>query len=92
MMHIFWTRLASQDVGRLHDFLKIVNPAAATKTVQQLLKAPHVLLENPRIGERLDEFEPREIRRLVVARYEVRYEVKESVIHILRIWHTREDR
>lgn len=92
MMRIFWTRLASQDVGRLHEFLKLVNPTAAAKTVQQLLKAPHVLLENPRLGERLDGFDQREIRRLMIARYEMRYEVKESTVHILRIWHTREDR
>lgn len=91
-MRIFWTRHASQDVGRLHEFLKLVNPNAATKTVQQLLKAPHVLLENPRLGERLEGYEAREIRRLVIARYEMRYEIQESTIHILRIWHTREDR
>ena len=45
-----------------------------------------------RIGLRLEEFAPREVRRLVVGRYEVRYLVERDALHVLRIWHTREDR
>lgn len=91
-MRILWTGHASRDVGRLHEFLKLVNPTAAAKTVQMLSKAPHALVENPRLGERLDGFLPREIRRLLIARYEMRYEIKDTNVHILRIWHTREER
>jgi len=50
------------------------------------------LLVNPRIGERLDEFEPREVRRILVGHYEMRYEIHESTIYVLRLWHTREER
>ena len=92
MIKISWTRRAVQDLDRLHEFLKIVNPVAATKTVQSLVSAPHVLVNNPRMGERLEAFELREIRRLLIARYEMRYEVRESNLFILRIWHTREER
>ncbi|MFO0238527.1 MAG: type II toxin-antitoxin system RelE/ParE family toxin [Betaproteobacteria bacterium] len=46
----------------------------------------------PRIGLRLEEFAPREVRRLVVGRYEVRYLVERDALHVLRIWHTRGDR
>jgi plasmid stabilization system protein ParE len=42
--------------------------------------------------ERLDEFEPREVRRILVGRYEIRYELLESTVQVLRLWHTREDR
>ncbi len=47
---------------------------------------------NPRIGEKLDEFVPREVRRILVGKYEIRYEIRESTIYVLRLWHTREDR
>jgi plasmid stabilization system protein ParE len=50
------------------------------------------LLANPRIGERLDEFKPREVRRILVGHYEVRYEIQDLTIYVLRLWHTREDR
>ncbi|MDP3539587.1 MAG: type II toxin-antitoxin system RelE/ParE family toxin [Azonexus sp.] len=69
-----------------------VNHSAAARTVQSLTATPTNLLDNPRIGERLDEFEPREVRRLLVDQYEMRYELQEINIYILRIWHTRENR
>ncbi|MEB0023923.1 type II toxin-antitoxin system RelE/ParE family toxin [Actimicrobium sp. CCI2.3] len=49
-------------------------------------------LVNPRIRECLDEFKPREVRRILVGHYEIRYEVQDSTIYVLRLWHTREDR
>jgi plasmid stabilization system protein ParE len=60
--------------------------------VQALTAAPVRLLEHPRIGEKLEEFEPREVRRVLAGHYEMRYEIKESTIYVLRLWHTREDR
>lgn len=47
---------------------------------------------NPRIGERLDEYEPRDVRRLLVGHYEFRYEIIASTLYVLRIWHSRECR
>jgi plasmid stabilization system protein ParE len=76
----------------LHEFLAPVNKPAATRTVQSLAGAPTTLTTNPRIGEKLEEFDPREVRRMVVGRYEIRYEIRESTIYVLRLWHTREAR
>ena len=91
-MQLQWTSKALADLARLYEFLAPVNRSAAARTVQSLTGAPANLLVNPRLGERLEEFEPREVRRLLVGRYEMRYEVQENSIYILRIWHTREDR
>lgn len=91
-MQVRWTSKALSDLTRLYEFLASVNKQAAARTVQSLTAAPALLLEQPRIGERLDEFEPREVRRILVGRYEMRYEIQESTIYVLRLWHTREDR
>ncbi len=91
-MEIKWTSKALSDVSRLFEFLAPVNRKAAAKTVQSVISAPRRILNQPRIGERLDEFEPREVRRLLVGHYEMRYEIQESTIYVLRLWHTREDR
>jgi plasmid stabilization system protein ParE len=87
-----WTELALSDPSRLYDFLAIRNRDAAARTVQALVDAPARLTQNPRIGERLAQFEPREVRRVLVGDYEVRYEIGESRIFVLRLWHSREDR
>jgi plasmid stabilization system protein ParE len=91
-MDLKWTSKALSDLARLFDFLAPLNKPAAARAVQALTAAPLNLLEQPRIGERLDEFSPREVRRILVGRYEVRYEIDHTTIYILRLWHTREDR
>jgi plasmid stabilization system protein ParE len=91
-VEIIWTTSCLGDLDRLFDFLAAANELAAIRTVQALVAAPGRLIENPRLGERLDEFLPREVRRLLIGHYEMRYEVKDMTVFVLRIWHTREDR
>lgn len=91
-MDLRWSGKALSDLTRVHDFLAVVNRPAGARTVQALAGASASLVTNPRIGERLEEFEPREIRRILVGQYEVRYEIEASTIYIMRLWHTREER
>ena len=91
-MELKWTDKAVSDLARRYEFLAPVNRGAAARTVKALTGAPKSLLTNPRIGEKLEEFGPREIRRILVGHYEMRYEIQESTIYVLRLWHTREDR
>ena len=91
-MELKWTSKALSDLERLYEVLAPVNHEAAIRTVQSLTKAAADLLAYPRIGRSLSEFEPREVRRILVGHYEVRYEIQESTLYILRLWHTREDR
>lgn len=91
-MRVQWTSKALSDLARLYEFLAPVNQPAAARAVRQLAAAPGLLLSNPRIGERLEEFEPREVRRMLVGRYEIRYAIQGDAIYVLRLWHTREDR
>jgi plasmid stabilization system protein ParE len=99
-LKIQWTRKASSDLVRLHDHLKPVAPKTAARVIQQLASsparqrasAPGRLLDYPRIGETVDAFATREVRRIIVGQYEMRYEIAGAKIFILRLWHCREDR
>lgn len=91
-MKLRWTSRALSDLARLHEFLAPVHPQAAARAVQTLTRAPEVLLRHPRLGEQLFEFQPQEVRRLIIKQYELRYEIKDEVIYVLRLWHTKEDR
>jgi plasmid stabilization system protein ParE len=92
MMELKWSSKALSDLARLHDFLAPTNAQAAAGAVQSLMYAPERLLDHPRVGERLQEFEPLEVRRIRVGKYEMRYQIREATIYVLRLWHTREDR
>jgi len=91
-MKLQWTGRASLDLARIRDFLFPVNPAAALKTVRALRAAALKLADHPRMGAPVERYLPREVRRLIVGQYEIRYEVRETAILIVRLWHTREDR
>lgn len=91
-MELKWTSRALSDLVRLYEFLAVVDEQAAARAVQALTAAQVNLLAHPRIGEKLEEFEPRDVRRILIGQYEVRYEIQESTLYILRLWHTREER
>lgn len=91
-MRLKWTSKALSDLARLYAFLTPVNRPAAARVVQSLTIAAERLLTHPRIGGKLDEFMPRQVHHIFVGDYEMRYEIHESTLYILRLWHTREDR
>lgn len=91
-MQLQWTTKALGDLARLYDFLAVVNPLAAAKVVQSLTSAPIKLLEYLRLGVKVAQFSDREVRRFLVEDYEIRYEIKDDTLYLLRIWHTREHR
>jgi plasmid stabilization system protein ParE len=82
-MELKWSSKALSDMVRLYEFLAPVNQLTAARTVKSLTAAPSRFLLNSRIGEKLEEFDPREVCRLLVGHYEMRYEIQKSTIYVL---------
>ena len=91
-MSIVWTSAAWGDVDRLHAFLAEHDLDAADAIFDRLLGAPDSLVEFPRRGPRLSQFDPREIREFQIGRYRLRYELAGTDIFVLRFFHSRENR
>ena len=91
-MALRWTTSARADLVRLHEFLEPVNPRAAGQAVRHLVASAKRIPGRPRLGQRLREFAPREVRRILIGDYEIRYELTLRDVFVLRIFHTREDR
>ena len=91
-MALRWTSKAHADLVRLHEFLQPVNPTAAARVVQHIVAGVKRIPAHPRLGLRLPEFAPREVRRVLVGDYEIRYELAGTDVLVLRIFHAREDR
>lgn len=91
-MALRWTTSARADLVRLHEFLETVNPRAAARAVRLLVAGAKRIPARPRLGQRLREFADREVRRILVGDYEIRYELAGRDVFVLRIFHTREDR
>lgn len=82
-----WTQSAYGDLRRLYDFL-----APVTRAVPLLVNRIERIPAQPRLGEPLPRFVPREVRRVLGAKYEIRYELTNNDVVVLRIFHAREDR
>lgn len=91
-MPLRWTESAYGDLRRIHEFLEPLDPAAAARAVRAVVARVRRIPVQPRLGERVPGFGDREVRRVLVRRYEIRYEVTDSDFYVLRIFHTREDR
>jgi plasmid stabilization system protein ParE len=91
-MRLRWTTAATVDLRRLHAFLAPLDPRAATRTVRALREGAVRLQEHPRLGARLDRHDTNEVRRLIVGAYEMRYEIRDETVFVLRLFHSREDR
>jgi plasmid stabilization system protein ParE len=91
-MRIFWSLAAQTDLDRIHSFLARHDSDAAATVLDALIEAPEALLDFPRRGSRLSEFDPREVREFRVRSYLVRYELGPRGLFVLRLFHVREDR
>ena len=91
-MRILWSAAAQTDLGRIHKFIAQYDVEAAALIMNELIDAPETLLEFPRRGPRLSDFNPREVRELRVRKYVLRYEFVGSDIRVSRCFHGREDR
>ena len=88
-MKIQWTWKASSDLVRLNEHLKPVAPMRGARVIQQLAHAPDGLLDYHRIGKKLEAYDPREVRRIIVGQYALRYKIADAAIFVLRLWHCR---
>jgi plasmid stabilization system protein ParE len=91
-MALRWTTSARSDLVRLHEFLVESNPRAAALAVRHVIAGAKRIPAHPRLGQCLRGFTGREVRRLLIGDYELRYEIAGKDIFVLRIFHTREDR
>ncbi|WP_081716391.1 type II toxin-antitoxin system RelE/ParE family toxin [Asticcacaulis sp. AC460] len=92
MKRVQWSSAARRDIFRLYDFLRDVNPRAAARIIQRLTEATRNLTAFPEQGRPVDNYVSQDVRSLIVGDYEIRYEVEDHRIYIVRIWHGREDR
>ena len=92
MYHVEWTDRAYLDIQRLYEFQLVCDPGSVGNIIDALLLAPERLIEHPRIGEAIKDWPGREVRRLLVGRYELRYDIVGHKIRILRLFHARENR
>ena len=91
-MNIKWTNKAVEDINLVFAELSAQDTDKALKVVKSLVEAPQQHKQQMRMGERSDHFGTKDVRRMLVGEYEMRYELRDKTPFILRVWHTKEAR
>ncbi len=92
-MKITYTPEAVGDLVRLREFIAEKNPQAAHRIAAELIQGIMRLKEFPYMGLEVREApDPKVVRDLIQGRYIVRYLVHKKQLHILRVWHHKEQR
>jgi plasmid stabilization system protein ParE len=92
-MNIKWSNKAVADINQVFETLSLEEDSdKALKVLKSLVEAPMQHNQQMRMGERSDHFDDRDVRRMLVGEYEMRYELRDKAPFILRVWHTKEAR
>lgn len=89
-MQVNWTQAALRDVRRLHKFLHPLNPRAADEVADELVLIGDSLGKFPERGARIEWQSLRAVRKLTGRSYQIRYEIRDGAVFILRVFHARE--
>ncbi len=90
-MKIMYTPESIEDLKRLREFIVDKSPATANRIANSLMTDIHKLKAFPNLGIEVTEANSDMIRDLIIGDYIVRYLILKETIHILRIWHHKED-
>lgn len=91
-MKLLYTPEAISDLQRLKEFLEEKSPRAATAAASQIITGINRLRDFPLIGTPVKRAPNTNIiRDLIIGDYLARYIVLSDSIHILRIWHHKEN-
>jgi addiction module RelE/StbE family toxin len=91
-MKIFYTHNAIFDLKRLREFIVKDNPPVANQVAIKIRQAIARLEDFPLLGRELKEKQTGSaLRELITSDYLIRYVILKNEIHILRVWHGKED-
>ena len=90
-MKILFTPESISDLEHLKKFVEQNSSDAANRIAKNILSGISKLKEFPNLGIKVKKAKSDMIRDLIFGDYIIRYLVLKETIHILRIWHHKED-
>lgn len=91
-MKVTYSPESVSDLQRVVEFVESKNFFAARRIAIDIQEGVEKLKQFPLIGlPVINAFDPEKIRDLYISNYTVRYLVESKRIHILRVWHNKEN-
>ena len=86
MVKIVWTENSIQDLNDIGEFIEKDSLKYAERTVEKLFYSVDILIQNPKAGKMVPEFEIESLRELIRGNYRIIYQlIDDSKIEILTV-------
>jgi plasmid stabilization system protein ParE len=94
MSSVVWTPTAVQDLQRHREFLAVLSPDVANRTIQSIVKQGESLIQNPRRGPVIEESSGLRKLPLRISKngFVLHYAIILDEVVILRVYNGRENR
>jgi addiction module RelE/StbE family toxin len=86
-MRVVWTDEARAHLAGIHDFIKHDAPFYATQTIDKLTRRVEQLIDHPRSGRILPNYDDENLRELIAHPYRLVYRIKPDRIDIIAVFH-----
>lgn len=91
MAKVVWTELALEDLKGIAEHIAKDSIVYAERFGIRVVEAPRCLVQFPRCGRIVPEFEEENIRELIYGSYRIIYLVKEEVCYVVAVIHGSRD-
>jgi toxin ParE1/3/4 len=91
MSGLVWTSPAVSDLDAIYEFIANDSEYYASSFVEELIQQPEKLIEFPKMGRMVPEYNRKDIRELFFQSYRIIYQISENRILILTVIHGKRD-
>ena len=89
MAEIIWTPCALEDLQSIYDYISLDSVFYAGRFIDKLVNKVDILIEHPKAGKVVPEFENELIRELIEGNYRIIYKITSiTEIGIIRVHHS----
>lgn len=89
-MRVHWTDRAKARLRLIHDYIAEDSPQSALQVVDRITARSQQLIELPRSGRQVPEYEHKDVRELLERPYRIIYIIKPNQIDVLTVMHYRQ--
>jgi toxin ParE1/3/4 len=92
-VEIVWTNQALHKLNKFVDYIAQDDLVTAEKWALKLIEITDQLIEQPKSGRIVPEYNEPNLRELIIGNYRVIYRMRqeENTIYIQTVWHVRQD-
>ena len=87
MVAIIWSELAIEDLRSIYEFISTDSVFYASRQVDRIIERTDQLIEFPKSGRVVPEFNIENLRELIEGNYRIVYSINPDKIEIVRVHH-----